>query len=127
MTTLLYTLALTLLGLYPAHTVPGGEYEIRITTPTEGVVVDDLSGWGHTVVVAGPYVSIEVDEEVVLRVRALDKPSVSAAFNQENGWVTWKGSFEVEVAQDDEVESRFRVRDAVMVFGRFEGSKGWAG
>lgn len=119
-------LAFTLLGLSPTDAVPDGDYEIRITTPTEGVVVDDLSGWGHAVVLAGPYVSIEVDDEVTLSVKALDKPSVSAVFNQENERITWEGSFEVEVVRDDGVESRFRVRDAVMVFGRFEGSEGWA-
>jgi hypothetical protein len=126
MTTLLSALAFTLLGLSSADIVPDGDYEIRITTPTEGVVVDDLSGWGHAVVLAGPYVSIEVDEEVVLSVKALDKPSVSAVFNQKNEWVTWEGSFEVEVVRDDEVEGRFLVRDATMVLGRFEGSEGWA-
>lgn len=126
MRALLLVLALALFGCTSARIAPNGDRELRITTSEDrGVVIDDLTEQGRPVVMVGPHVSIVLEEGATVRMADLDGPTVSAGLDRENGWVTWEGNFEVEVVRNDEVESRFRVRDATMVLGRFEGAEGW--
>jgi hypothetical protein len=127
MRTLLLALALTLFGCTAARTASEDDREIRISTlDGGGVVVDDLTGAGSTVVLAGPRVTLALGEGAGVRVNDLDGADVSATLGTENGWYTWEGSYEVEIIRDEEVEGRFRIRNATMVLGRFSGSGGWA-
>ena len=127
MRALLPVLALVLFGCAAPVTAPDGDRELRITTSDEGgVIVDDPTGHKRPVLLTGPHVSIVLEEGAAVRMANLAGSTVSAVLDRESGWVTWEGSFEVEVVRNDEVESRFRVRNATMVLGRFDGSGGWA-
>ena len=75
---------------------------------------------------AGPRVTVALGEGDAVRVDDLDGADVSAVLDSENGWITWEGSFEVEIIRGEEVEGRFRARNATVVLGRFEGAEGWA-
>ncbi|MEM1057134.1 MAG: hypothetical protein AAGI52_16570 [Bacteroidota bacterium] len=112
-----------LIGFVP---VSDGEREIRISTPTHGVVIDVLDhGEEHRFTLAGPRVTIVLSEGTTLRVNDLDSAGVSAQMDFERDWVTWEGSYEVTLVEDDEVTTRIRVQDATMILGRFEGNEGW--
>ena len=109
-------LALALLGAPP-------DRELRITTPHHGVVVESLTGSAYTATLAGPLVSITLDEETRVRFDDLDRPTVSAKLGE---WVTLTGSYRIELVQDGETVGRLIVREATVAMGRFDGDEGWA-
>lgn len=99
--------------------------ELRISTPDHGVAVENLSGEGHSVILAGPRVSVVVREGMSLRVNDLNSASVSARLDRDKEWTVWEGSFEVELVENSEIKSRLQIRDATMILGRFDGDEGW--
>lgn len=125
MRAILFASALALFGFVHDGAPTAEGLELRISTPSHGVVVEDLSGQGNTVILAGPRVSVVVGEYTSVRVDDLNGASVSARRDREEGWTVWEGSFDVVLVEGDEVKSRLRVRDATMILGRFEGSEGW--
>lgn len=125
MRTTLLAATLALFG-FTAVNHPGEEgLELRISTPRHGVEIEVPVQTGETHVLAGPQVSIILPKGAAVRVNDLDSPEVSARIDWENEWTVWEGSYEVEVVEGDEVTGRFRVREATMVLGRFEGDEGW--
>lgn len=125
MRTSLLIAALALFGFTATESSPDADRELRISTPSHGVEIEVVSEPGRTHVLAGPRVSIVVPEGAAVRVDDLDGPSVSARIDWDHGWAVWEGSYEVEVVEGGEVLSRFRVREATMALGQFEGDEGW--
>lgn len=125
MRSLLLAFAVALFG-FSATTDSGGDREIRITTDETGAVFENLTGHGRAFVLAGPHVSIPLGEATFVKLVNLDGSGVTTSWDQEKEWATIKGSYEVEIVQDEEVKARFRIRNATMVIGEFEGNEGWA-
>ena len=124
MRSFLLAVAVTLLG-FTATTDRAQDREIRITTDETGAVFENVTGHGRTFVLAGPHVSIPLEEGVTLGFVNLDGSGVTTSWDQENEWATLRVSYEVEIRQGEEVKARFRVRNATVVIGEFEGNEGW--
>ncbi len=126
MRSFLITAAVALLG-FAATADRAENREIRIITDETGAVFEDVTGQGRGFVLAGPRVSIPFEDGVTLSLDNLDGSGVTTSWDQENEWAIVRGSYEVEIRQGEEVKARFRVRNATMVIGEFEGDEGWTG
>ena len=113
---------LATLVLLTAAAAPMDEgVELRISIQPEAEVeFYDAAGEKLSHKIHGPHVTVRLEPGASVRVNDLDDVDLSVMYDDELGWTTFTGSYEVEVVRDGDVTSRFVVREARMVLGRFD-------
>ncbi len=97
--------------------------KLLITTyDNQGVLIEDFMGTSglRSYTVDGPHIEVVLDEGARLVIDDLDDPSSSGAVDSQQGTQTFAGNFVLEIQQDGRAVSRLTVREATVLYGRFD-------